>query len=67
MTAYADFQEREFRSEADGYKAVKHQEFVGTGYFDEVAKVVAGGCRTLPPGAPGIDRGGTIRPVNRSL
>ncbi len=42
MTAYADFQEREFRSEADGYKAVKHQEFVGTGYFDEVAKVVSG-------------------------
>jgi isocitrate lyase len=42
MTAYADFQEREFRSEPDGYKAVKHQEFVGTGYFDEVAKVISG-------------------------
>ena len=42
MTAYADFQEKEFRSEPDGYKAVKHQEFVGTGYFDEVAKVIAG-------------------------
>ncbi len=41
MTAYADFQEKEFRSEPDGYKAVKHQEFVGTGYFDEVAKVIA--------------------------
>ncbi len=43
MTAYADFQEREFNSEADGYKAVKHQEFVGTGFFDEIAQVIAGG------------------------
>lgn len=42
MTAYAEFQEREFRSEPDGYRAVRHQEFVGTGYFDEVAKVIAG-------------------------
>lgn len=43
MTAYAEFQEREFHSEPDGYKAVKHQEFVGTGFFDEVAQVIAGG------------------------
>jgi isocitrate lyase len=43
MTAYADFQEREFNSEADGYKAVKHQEFVGTGFFDEIAQIITGG------------------------
>ena len=43
MSAYAEFQEREFQSEPDGYKAVKHQEFVGTGFFDEVAQVIAGG------------------------
>ena len=35
MTAYSDLQDREFESEQDhGYEAVKHQRFVGTGYFD---------------------------------
>lgn len=43
MSAYADLQENEFRSEEIGYKAVKHQEFVGTGYFDQVANVISGG------------------------
>jgi isocitrate lyase len=26
-----------------GYAAVKHQSFVGTGYFDEVARTIADG------------------------
>ena len=26
-----------------GYRAVTHQRFVGTGYFDEIAQVVSGG------------------------
>jgi isocitrate lyase len=43
MSAYADFQEREFASESKGYTATRHQREVGTGYFDEVAKVVSGG------------------------
>jgi isocitrate lyase len=43
MTAYSGLQEREFAAEKDGYQAVKHQEFVGTGYFDEVNQVVSGG------------------------
>jgi isocitrate lyase len=43
MTAYADFQENEFRSENEGYAATRHQEFVGTGFFDEVAQVLSGG------------------------
>jgi isocitrate lyase len=43
MAAYADFQAREFASEARGYTATRHQREVGTGYFDEVAKVVGGG------------------------
>jgi isocitrate lyase len=44
MTAYSELQEREFTSENDGgYRGVKHQRFVGTGYFDEVAQTVAGG------------------------
>jgi isocitrate lyase len=43
MSAYALLQEREFKREADGYRATKHQRFVGTGYFDEVAQTIAGG------------------------
>lgn len=44
MTAYASLQEREFEREGDwGYRATKHQRFVGTGYFDEVAQTIAGG------------------------
>ncbi len=44
MAAYSRLQEREFELERTaGYSAVKHQAFVGTGYFDDVAQVVAGG------------------------
>jgi isocitrate lyase len=44
MTAYADLQEREFLlAEQSGYGAVRHQRFVGTGYFDDITNVVAGG------------------------
>ena len=44
MVAYAALQEREFAREADsGYRATKHQRFVGTGYFDEVAQAIACG------------------------
>jgi len=44
MTAYCKLQEKEFASEEQfGYAAVKHQRFVGTGYFDAVQQVVAGG------------------------
>jgi len=45
MTAYSRLQEREFENERlAGYKAVKHQRFVGTGYFDQVAQVIASGA-----------------------
>ena len=43
MAAYSELQESEFAAEAEGYSATKHQHEVGTGYFDEVAKVIAGG------------------------
>ncbi|MFO0958554.1 MAG: isocitrate lyase [Isosphaeraceae bacterium] len=44
MTAYSKLQQEEFRLEAEaGYHAVKHQRFVGTGYFDQVAQCVAAG------------------------
>lgn len=43
MGAYVRLQEREFALAEDGYAAVKHQRFVGTGYFDAVQTVIAGG------------------------
>jgi isocitrate lyase len=44
MTAYSRLQEREFENERlAGYRAVKHQSFVGTGYFDLVAQAVTAG------------------------
>ncbi|HTT20714.1 MAG TPA: isocitrate lyase [Candidatus Sulfotelmatobacter sp.] len=44
MTAYARLQEKEFAREAQyGYQAVKHQRFVGTGYFDALTQVIAAG------------------------
>ena len=40
MAAYSRLQQAEFAREANaGYHAVKHQRFVGTGYFDQVAPV----------------------------
>ncbi|HMS40351.1 MAG TPA: hypothetical protein PKE69_09005, partial [Pyrinomonadaceae bacterium] len=43
MSAYAELQDREFASEIDGYRATKHQSFVGTGYFDAVTQVISSG------------------------
>ena len=43
MAAYSELQEAEFAAEPEGYTATKHQHEVGTGYFDEVARVIAGG------------------------
>jgi isocitrate lyase len=44
MPAFVLLQEQEFQLQSvHGYSAIKHQRFVGTGYFDEVAQVVAGG------------------------
>ena len=44
MEAYSELQEAEFASEAAGYTATRHQREVGTGYFDEVTQVIAGGA-----------------------
>ena len=43
MVAYSKLQEAEFALEEQGYTATKHQREVGTGYFDEVAQVIASG------------------------
>jgi len=44
MSAYAKLQDREFELAASqGYAAVKHQSFVGTGWFDVLQEVISGG------------------------
>ncbi|WP_303310548.1 isocitrate lyase [Hymenobacter sp. BT730] len=43
MAGYSELQEREFALQKQGFKAVKHQAFVGTGYFDAVQNVVSAG------------------------
>ncbi len=43
MAAYSKLQQAEFALEKYGYSATRHQREVGTGYFDEVAQVIAGG------------------------
>lgn len=44
MTAYSGLQREEFVAQELGYRAVTHQRFVGTGYFDEIAQLVSGGA-----------------------
>ena len=44
MSAYSRLQDREFELAAsDGYGAIKHQSFVGTGWFDALQEVISGG------------------------
>jgi isocitrate lyase len=48
MSAYSQLQQREFElAERSGYGAVKHQRFVGTGYFDDVANTIAAGHSSI--------------------
>jgi isocitrate lyase len=43
MAGYSELQEREFALQKVGFKAVKHQSFVGTTYFDAVQNTVTMG------------------------
>ncbi len=43
MAGYSELQEREFALQSQGFKAVKHQTFVGTEYFDAIQNTVQGG------------------------
>ena len=43
MAGYSELQEKEFALQAEGFRAVKHQNFVGTSYFDEVQNAVTAG------------------------
>jgi isocitrate lyase len=48
MAAYSRLQEREFELERlHGYRAIKHQSFVGAGYFDDVTQVISAGQSSL--------------------
>jgi isocitrate lyase len=70
MTAYSRLQDAEFSSELDhGYEAVKHQRFVGTGYFDAVTQVIAGGTSSVTAltGSTEAEQFAPINPRPRSL
>ena len=43
MAGFSQLQQKEFALHADGFKAVKHQSFVGTGYFDVVQNTIQQG------------------------
>ncbi len=43
MAGYSELQEREFELQKKGFKAVKHQGFVGTTYFDAIQNSVTSG------------------------
>lgn len=43
MAGYSELQEREFDLQKKGFKAVKHQGFVGTTYFDAIQNSVTSG------------------------
>ncbi|TDO97700.1 isocitrate lyase [Flavobacterium sp. 245] len=47
MAGYSELQEREFALQKNGFRAVKHQAFVGTSYFDAVQNTVMIGKSTL--------------------
>src|ERR1700735_5300617 len=46
MLGYSQLQQREFAQEGAGYRAAKHQSFVGTGYFDAVQTAISAGSHS---------------------
>jgi isocitrate lyase len=43
MSAFVEMQQQEFSEEERGFAAVKHQRFVGTGFFDAITETVTQG------------------------
>lgn len=43
MLGYSQLQQQEFTNEENGYRAVRHQSFVGTGYFDAIQNTITQG------------------------
>jgi isocitrate lyase len=46
MFAYSEMQQKEFAQEENGFRAAKHQAFVGTSYFDAVQTVISNEAST---------------------
>lgn len=44
MAGYSQLQQKEFALQNEGFKAVKHQSFVGTSYFDAVQNTITNGA-----------------------
>ena len=47
MLGFSELQQREFAMQDQGFRAVKHQSFVGTGYFDYVQNTIQNGASTV--------------------
>lgn len=47
MLGFSELQQREFALQDEGFRAIKHQTFVGTGYFDYVQNTVQNGASTV--------------------
>ena len=47
MAGYSELQEREFALANEGFAAIKHQSFVGTGYFDYLQNTIQQGASTV--------------------
>ncbi len=47
MAGFSELQQREFALQEKGFSAIKHQSFVGTGYFDYVQNTVQQGASTI--------------------
>jgi isocitrate lyase len=47
MAGFSHLQQEEFALQSEGFKAIKHQSFVGTGYFDFVQNTVQQGASTV--------------------
>ena len=43
MAGYSKLQDKEFERAKDGFRAAKHQEFVGAGYFDRIQETIMSG------------------------
>jgi isocitrate lyase len=69
MSAYSKLQQEEFAAQELGYKAITHQRFVGTGYFDEIAQVVSSGqsSTTALDGSTEADQFHDHSPANQNL
>ncbi len=67
MSAYVRLQEKEFAmAESHGYSAVRHQRFVGTGYFDTVQTTISAGKASTGALAGSTENAQFFRPLEES-